>query len=81
MAGVGGRLVRRGGGDFTAPNLLFTLRDRQLSVITFWKRREGAVRQILTSLYKGKMLVPYSAQRPRHSARATERLSLKFCRE
>ena len=29
---------------------------------------------------QGQGAVPYSAQRPRHSARAAARLTLKFCR-
>jgi hypothetical protein len=38
----------------------------------------GGVRPIRTRLCMGRMAVPYSAQRPRHSARAAARLSLKF---
>ena len=37
----------------------------------------GAARRIRTSLHKGRMVVPYAAQRPRHSARAAARLALK----
>jgi polar amino acid transport system substrate-binding protein len=40
----------------------------------------GAVRQIRTRLGKGRIVVPYAAPRPRHSARAAARLRLKFCR-
>jgi hypothetical protein len=41
-------------------------------------QHEGGVRPIRTRLYMGRMAVPYSAQRPRHSARAAARFSLKF---
>ena len=36
----------------------------------------GAARRSRTSLHKGRMVVPYAAQRPRHSARAAARLAL-----
>ncbi len=39
-------------------------------------RRPGAVRRIRTSLHKGSDAAPYSAQRPRHSARAAARAPL-----
>ena len=41
---------------------------------------EGAVRPIRTRLCKDNMTALYAAPRPRHSARATARLSLKFVR-
>ena len=40
----------------------------------------GAGRRILTGFAKGRMAVPYAAQRPRHSARVAARFSLKMCR-
>ena len=39
----------------------------------------GAGRQMRTSLCKDSDAVPYPARRPRHSARAAERLVLKWC--
>lgn len=39
------------------------------------------LRRIRTSLYQASEAAPYAAQRPRHSARAAARLSLKFDRE
>jgi len=40
----------------------------------------GGVRQMQTSLCKDSKADPYAAPRPRHSARAAARLSLKFVR-
>ncbi len=41
---------------------------------------DGGVRPMQTRLSRGSDAVPYSAQMPRHSARAAARFSLKFCR-
>ena len=43
--------------------------------------RHGGVRRMRTSLCKDSEAVPYAAPRPRHSARAAARLSLKLSRE
>ncbi len=83
-------LVRDSGSDpFSGALYVFRAKRADRVKIVWWdgsgvclfaKRLEGAVRQIRTSLSKGRIVVPYAAPRSRHSARAAARFSLKFCR-